>query len=115
LLRFAYVTTVREARQRVFPQVKLGPLGRLPIRNVDLSDAAEKARHDRIVDLVEGLLTLQREQRADTRAEETRVARRAQIDALDAQLDAEVFALYELTPPDIAQVLQVVDRLPPPP
>ena len=87
LLRFAYVTTVREAQQRVFPQVKLGPLGRLPIRNVDLSDATEKATHDRIVDLVEALLTLQREQRAEacseesraeeSRAEDTRAARRA--------------------------------------
>ena len=110
LLRFAYVTTVREAQQRVFPQVKLGPLGRLPIRNVDLSDATEKARHDRIVNLVEALLALQREQRAellrsDPRRREPyrrdRAARRAQIDALDEQIDAEVFALYELTAPDI--------------
>ena len=47
LLRFAYVTTIREASQRVFPQVKLGPLGTLPIRALDLNRRRAKEARPR--------------------------------------------------------------------
>ena len=65
LLRFAYVTTIREASQRVFPQVKLGPLGTLPIRALDLQSPAERKKHDHVVELVDSILTAQRELRSE--------------------------------------------------
>jgi hypothetical protein len=49
--RYLYVVLVQEASQRVFPQVKIGALARLPIRMPE--GAVERALHDRIVGLVE--------------------------------------------------------------
>lgn len=90
LLRFAYAETVREASQRAFPQVKLGALGRLPIR---LPPPDVEAR---VVALVDALLE-------------------AFDPALDRRLDEEVYALYELAPEEIALVERKVAALPPPP
>ncbi len=51
LARYLYVVLVQEASQRVFPQVKLAALARLPIRMPE--GPAEQALHDRIVALAE--------------------------------------------------------------
>jgi hypothetical protein len=49
--RYLYVVLVQEAAQRVFPQVKIGALARLPIRMPE--GPVERALHDRVVGLVE--------------------------------------------------------------
>jgi hypothetical protein len=126
VLRFAYVASVRESQQKAFPQVKLGPLGMLPFRSVDLSQKEERALHDRIVHLVESMLLLQRERRSSARAGEApreelhgdaksheSLARAAS--ELDARIDEEVFQLYDLDPEEIALVEETVATLAPPP
>jgi hypothetical protein len=114
LIRFAYVTTIREASQRVFPQVKLGPLGSLPIRALDLGSAADRAKHDRVVDLVDAMLVAQRELRSqlDEAGSEERRLRARQ---LDAEIDREVFELYGLTATEVEQVDAVIVTLAPAP
>lgn len=51
LARYLYVVLVQEASQRVFPQVKLAALARLPVRIPE--GPTERALHDRIVMLAE--------------------------------------------------------------
>lgn len=110
LLRFAYVADVREAEQRTFPQVKLGPLGALPIRQLRLDIEEEKEQHDRLVDMVAAMLDTKRALMGAS--DETRRADlRARIEDLDARLDAEVFQLYDLTDDEIANVESVVATL----
>jgi hypothetical protein len=114
LLRFAYVASVREAHQRTFPQVKLGPLGALPIRALRLEVDEEKKQHDRVVDMVATMLELKHEVRRanDPNREAALVAR---VVELDARIDAEVFGLYGLTDGEIASVESVVAALATPP
>jgi hypothetical protein len=112
VLRFAYVKTIREARQKAFPQVKLGPLGQLPIRSIDLATAADRAAHDRIVDIVEALLTAHRLLQAG--GPHGGSLRRQAAD-LDASLDAEVYRLYDLDGTDIAEVEATLTLVPIPP
>jgi hypothetical protein len=114
LLRFAYVATVREARQRAFPQVKLGPLGALPIRALRLDVQAEKQQHDGLVDLVARMLDLKHELGRAT-AETKRDALRARADELDLRIDRAVFGIYELTDGEIANVEETVGTLAAPP
>jgi hypothetical protein len=114
LLRFAYMATVREAHQRVFPQVKLGPLGELPVRDLRLDVVEEKAQHDRVVDLVAGMLaTKQQLARTDDPASKLELEERARD--LDARIDREVFRLYDLTDPEIARIETTVETLATPP
>jgi len=114
LLRFAYVSTVREAKQRVFPQVKLGPLGALPIRALRLHLPEEKERHDRIVGLVDEILALKRDHRTEN-AIDAPGAVSATAQQLDRRIDDEVFRLYDLTEDEIASVEATVATLARPP
>jgi len=113
LLRFAYVKLIREASQRTFPQVKLAPLGQLPIRAIDFADALDKAIHDSIVERVQTLLDLQRELMNATPDRNELLRGRAAT--LDGSIDAEVYRLYRLEESEIAEVEHVVGKLPFPP
>jgi hypothetical protein len=77
----------------------------LPIRRISFSDAADKARHDRLVALVEEMLALRREHAAAEQAlDETRRDLARRIAAVDRAIDALVYELYELTQAEIAIV-----------
>jgi hypothetical protein len=72
----------------------------LPIRTIDFSDPADKARHDRMVALVESMLSLNKQlAAANTGHEKTSLQR--QIDATDRQIDQLVYELYGLTNEEI--------------
>lgn len=75
-------------------------LGELPIRTINFSDPADKARHDRMVSLVEQMLSLNKQlQTAKTDHEKTSLQR--QIDLTDKQIDLLVYELYGLTENEI--------------
>jgi hypothetical protein len=68
----------------------------LSIRTIDFSDPTDKACHDRMVELVETMLKLQKQvAAAKTTHEKTSIQR--QIDATDKQIDQLVYELYGLT------------------
>jgi hypothetical protein len=72
----------------------------LPIRPIDFSNPADRARHDKMVKLVESMLKLH-EQLADARTAHDKTLIQRQIDATDRQIDALVYELYGLTPEEI--------------
>jgi hypothetical protein len=75
----------------------------LPIRTIDFSDPADVARHDRMVSLVEQMLSLHKQlPQAGTPHEKTALERR--IEATDGQIDALVYELYGLTEEEIGIV-----------
>ena len=72
----------------------------LPIRPINFSDPADKARHDRMVQLVESMLALHKHKAAArTQAEQDQIGR--QIEATDREIDALVYELYGLTEEEI--------------
>ena len=72
----------------------------LPIRTIDFSDPADKARHDRMVEMVEQMLALNK-QLAVTNTAHEKTALQRQIDATDHQIDQLVYELYGLTDEEI--------------
>ncbi len=86
---------------RVFAQVKLAKLKQLPIRTINFLDAAEKAQHNKMVQLVDSMLALHRQFAAAKPAVLKNVIQR-QIDATDAEIDQLVYDLYGLTVKEIA-------------
>lgn len=86
--------------RRTFPKIKGTYLKQLPIWRIDLRHAAGKSRHDRLVQLVEEILDLHRQQAAARTPQEHAVLAR-QIAATDAQIDSLVYELYELTEEEI--------------
>jgi hypothetical protein len=80
-------------------------VGKLPIRAIDFSDPADKARHDRIVELVEQMLNLNK-QLAGSKEPQTKTVLQRQIETTDRQIDRLVYELYELTEDEI----KIVER-----
>ncbi|MBP8902895.1 MAG: hypothetical protein KBG41_09785, partial [Thiobacillaceae bacterium] len=75
----------------------------VPIRAIDFTDPADRARHERMVGLVESMLKLHEQLAAATTAHDKTLIQR-QIDATDRQIDTLVYELYGLTPAEIALV-----------
>ena len=90
-------------RKRTFPKIKAAQIKQLPIRPIDFSDSADAARHDRMVELVERMLSLhQQVQEARTGHDKTLLGR--QITATDREIDRLVYELYGLTEEEIGIV-----------
>jgi hypothetical protein len=85
---------------KVFAEIKVIYVERLPIRTVNFSYPADKARHDRIVELVEHMLALHKQLvGAKTPTDKTTIKR--QINVTDHQIDQLVYELYGLTKEEI--------------
>ena len=75
-------------------------LSQLPIRIINFSDSTDKSCHEKIVKLVEQMLSFHKQLTlARTPDDKTRIQR--QIDATDQQIDSLVYELYRLTKEEI--------------
>ncbi len=72
----------------------------LPVRPIDFSDPADKARHDRMVEFVESMLKLHKDLQSAKTDHDKKLIQR-QIDATDKQIDQLVYELYSLTDKEI--------------
>ncbi len=90
-----------EAKRRgVGLEINGNVLSRAPIRTIDFDDPADKTRHDRMVELVERMLSLHKQLlAAKTPTDKTAIQR--QIDGTDRRIDQFVYKLYELTDDEI--------------
>jgi hypothetical protein len=77
-----------------------GHVEKLPIRVLDVSNSADKARHDRMVGLVEQMLAAKK-QLAGAQSDKDKDFYTNRCDGLDRQIDALVYDLYALTPAEI--------------
>ena len=102
LLRALWVGRFYDQRQ-TFPKIKGTYLKELPIALPDRSAPADKARHDKLVLLVDKMLALLPNLRAATATGEKATLQNA-VTATDQQIDALVYELYGLTPEEIALV-----------
>jgi TaqI-like C-terminal specificity domain len=89
-------TRAGEFRYRLIYQY----MEKVPIRVIDLTSAPDKTRHDQIVKLVEGTLTLHKQLAAAKTPHEQTVLN-AQIAAADRHIDRLVYELYGLTADEI--------------
>jgi hypothetical protein len=88
---------------KVFAEIKVVYVERLPIRGIDFDDKKDLAAHDDIVKLVEKMLALHQQLAASKTPQDTTLLQR-QIAATDKQIDQLVYALYGLTEEEIALV-----------
>ena len=72
----------------------------LPIRTIDFDNPSDKANHDKIVQLVEQILSLNKQLAAENEPQ-TKTLLKRRIDATDKQIDEWVYQLYGLTAAEI--------------
>ncbi len=75
-------------------------LVQLPLRTIDFSDPEDVVRHDRMVELVERMLSLH-ERLAAAKLNQEKTVIQHQINATDRQIDRLVYELYKLTEDEI--------------
>jgi hypothetical protein len=86
-----------------FPQVTIFSISQVPVRKIDFKKPADKARHDKLVLLVDKMLSLMPKLRAATADSEKAVLQNA-VTATDQQIDQLVYELYDLTEDEIKLV-----------
>jgi type I restriction-modification system DNA methylase subunit len=95
-----YCTQIQGGYQLIWDYLK-----KIPIRRPNTDDPAEKAHHDTIVEQVETILRLKREQsELDMLFTDKHQELAFAIEAADRKIDAAVYALYGLTDEEIAVV-----------
>jgi type II restriction/modification system DNA methylase subunit YeeA len=78
-------------------------VGKLPILLLDLSNEADKAKHDSLVSLVDDIMELKKKEAAERNQQvKTMIAR--QIGSVDKAIDTAVYQLYNLTDDEIKVV-----------
>ena len=83
-----------------YPYIQHYDLEKLPIPKLDLSSPDQKNQHDRMVSLVDQMLTTQKRLH-ETNSPIEKKQYQQEADILDKQIDALVYELYELTPEEI--------------
>jgi hypothetical protein len=90
-------------QKETFPKIKKDALLAFPVISLDFSSPADRARHDKMVSLVDKMLALVPKLRAAKSEQERKTLQNA-VDATDRQIDELVYELYGLTPEEIALV-----------
>jgi hypothetical protein len=102
LIEFYYKqTTVPKANK--FLIYKTMFLKKVPVRRINFSDRKERARHDRMVELVTQILDAKK-QLAAAQTERDKNFYESKCASLDRQIDNLVYELYDLKPEEIAIV-----------
>ncbi len=96
LISYLYINQVTQATKDDFPQVTIKDVLALPFPAL----ATAKARHDKMVFLVEQMLSLHK-QLASAKTAHEKTSLQRQIDATDNQIDRLVYELYGLTEDEI--------------
>jgi hypothetical protein len=81
----------------------------IPIRTINPTDPADKARHDRMVALVNEMLELHKHLSNAKTDQEKRIITQ-EIESTDRQIDSLVYGLYGLTADEIVIVEETVGR-----
>lgn len=102
LMDFAY-TMMNPEKGEALAEVKKHHVEQLPIRPVNFSDKSDKAKHDKMVALVERMLDLHK-RLAKAKAPDDKTKLQRQIDATDCEIDRLVYDLYGLTEEEIGIV-----------
>ena len=89
-----------KAQKGLFPKILVSDLKRIPIRKIDFSNKKEKTQHDKMVNLVNRMLELNK-QLPKAKTDHDRTTLQRQIDATDKQIDKLVYELYDLTEEEI--------------
>ena len=102
LMAYYHFSSSPKARKGIFPKILVRDVRSLPIRTIDFSNKTEKAKHDRMVSLVEQMLEAQKEAHSDKLKTETdKKLAKQRIDIIDKQIDTLVYELYGLTEEEI--------------
>ena len=97
LLSWYFLKRSNIAQRDDFPKIVLKETRNLPIRSFNFSDPTDKARHDKMVKLVDRMLELNKQKHSGKLASSQVERLDREIAATDAEIDGLVYELYSIT------------------
>ncbi len=94
------IHSISSTKQGGYFEYKPMYIQQIPIRSIDFSNLVDKSYHDRMVSLVDQMLSLHK-QLQEARTPHDRTGLQRQIEATDRQIDNLVYELYDLTEEEI--------------
>jgi len=94
----AYLKTISTSFQHGYIALNRQYIEQLPIRPINFSDPADKARHEKLVSLVERMLELHK--RSPRLPQEQEMVKR-EIESTDGRIDKLVYELYGLSEDEV--------------
>ena len=100
LMYFYYYETFGEKDKQAFPHVRQSQVLELPIKRINFNDKTEKEMHDKMVALVDSIIALNKKLAVEKNPNAVTMVSR-QINAVDKQIDALVYKLYNLSDEEV--------------
>ncbi|OIO12920.1 hypothetical protein AUJ73_04810 [Candidatus Gottesmanbacteria bacterium CG1_02_37_22] len=103
LLNYYFLNFLKSTK-KVFSEIQARQVAQLPIKIINFSKPADKAIHDRIVDLAQSMLNLNKQLANLSVNSNEWLEIQTEIGRIDKRLNAEIYKLYSLTSEEIAIV-----------
>jgi hypothetical protein len=97
LLSWYFLRRSNIAQRDDFPKIVLKETRNLPIRPINFANPADKARHDKMVELVDRMLELNKQKHSGKLAPSQVERIDREIAATDTEIDNLVYGLYDIT------------------
>lgn len=95
-----YYRTIQPRKGKLFAELKINVLNSFPMPNINLDDKQDKEMHDKMVALVDSIIALNKKLAVEKNPNAVTMVSR-QINAIDKQIDALVYKLYNLSEDEI--------------
>ena len=95
-----YYRTIQPRKGKLFAELKINVLNSFPMPNINLDDKQDKEMHDKIVNLVDNIITLNKKLAVEKNPNSITIINR-QINAVDKQIDSLVYKLYNLSDEEV--------------
>ena len=89
--------------KNLFPKIKKEAILSIPIPIIDLTKKSDKEIHDKLVNLVDNMIEINKKLHSEKNPDVVTMLRR-QVGAIDGEIDRLVYGLYQLTEEDIKVV-----------
>ena len=95
-----YLDIEFKSAKKIFPKIPIANLEKLPIKNLNLDDKQDKEIYDKLVNLVDSIIDLNKKLSSEKNPN-TNEMLNARIQAVDKAIDKIVYSLYNLTDEEI--------------
>ncbi|MBI2968527.1 MAG: N-6 DNA methylase [Bacteroidetes bacterium] len=95
-----YYRTVQPRKGKLFSELKINVLGNIPIRDINFANPSEKSLHDKIVKLVDEMLSAKK-QFINAKTDKDKLYYERKCNETDNEIDSLVFLIYDVNPKDL--------------
>lgn len=99
-----YYQAFLKSTKKVFSEIQARQVAQIPIKNINLNNAEDKRKHDKIVSLANEIIALSTEIQKLSPNTDKHDSLKREIEKLDSEIDEAIYKLYDLTDEEITTI-----------